>query len=75
MHEAIGDDIAESSCFLMVTLQFRRVNSTIVWRCSCPYNKLEGEGAGKRGELKKGTILTGSGQVISCLQSRTGGPS
>jgi hypothetical protein len=31
MHEAVGEGIAESSCFVMVTLQFRRVNGTVVW--------------------------------------------
>src|SRR5260370_40381251 len=72
MHEAIGEDIAESSCFLMVTLHFRRVNSTIVWRYSRPYNKLPRGGARKRGEPKQGTIPTGSprcsgqaGQAVS----------
>jgi len=36
MREAIGEDIAESSCFLMVTLDFGRVNSTVVWCCAAP---------------------------------------
>src|SRR6266851_3234909 len=74
MHEAIGEDIAESSCFLMVTLWFRRVNSTIVWRYSRPYNKLPRGGARKRGEPKQGTMYRAPTRKDGRLKSRTGGP-
>src|SRR5260370_40927590 len=74
MHEAIGEDIAESSCFLMVTLHFRRVNSTIVWRYSRPCNKLPRGGARKRGEPKQGTMYRPPTRKDGRLESRTRGP-
>jgi hypothetical protein len=48
MHEAIGEDIAESRCFLMVTLRFGRVNSAVVWGCGARTTSAEAETASKR---------------------------